>query len=131
MKTFKNKTIEPHQNTTISYQGRLLWKKFIIITSAMPSMYIWVSNHLFLTLLIFLKIITKKHDSSAEFLCTPFCHQKLFLYIIDILFSSLLLFPFFFPILCLFPLNLWPEEQLLLLFYSSISGLVQIKMKTV
>ena len=33
----------------------------------MSSLYIWVANHLSLTLLIFLNIIKKKHDSSAEF----------------------------------------------------------------
>ena len=107
MKTFKKKKI-------LSLIKILLYliKKFIIITNVMFSMYIWLGNHLLLAPLIFLKIIKKKYNSSAEFLCTHFCHQMFSLYIIDIPFSSLLLFPFFWVFLffCLFPLNLWPDS---------------------
>ena len=96
----------------------------------MSSMYVWVGNHLLLTPLIFLNRIKKKHGPSAEFLCTHFCHQRFFPHIIDIPLSSLLLFPFFwfFLFFCLFPLDLWPEGQLLLLFCFSIPGFVA-KMK--
>ena len=126
MKTFKKLDYSALSKNYHILSRTFIIKKFIIITNAMSSMYIWICNHLLLTPLIFLKIITKKHDSSAEFLCTHFCHQTFFLYIIDIVFSSLLLFPFFwfFLFFYLFPLNLWPEEKLLLLFYGSISGLV-------
>ena len=103
-----------------------LLKKFINITNAMSSMYIWLGNHFLLTLLIFLKIIKTKYDSSAKFLCTHFCHQTFSLYIIDISFSSLFLFPFFcfFVFFFLFSLHLWLERQLLHFFFS-ISGLVE------
>ena len=103
-----------------------LLKKFINITNAMSSMYIWLGNHFLLTLLIFLKIIKTKYDSSAKFLCTRFCHQTFSLYIIDISFSSLFLFPFFcfFVFFFLFSLHLWLERQLLHFFFS-ISGLVE------
>ena len=125
--TFENENLQKKKKI-LSLIKILLYliKKFIIITNVMFSMYIWLGNYLLLTPLIFLKIIKKKYNSSAEFLCTHFCHQMFSLYIIDIPFSSLLLFPFFwfFLFFCLFPLNLWPEEQLLLLFYFGISGLV-------
>ena len=121
-KLSKNKNIEPHQNTTISYK-----KRFIVITKFMSSTYIWGVITLLLISLIFLEIIKKKYDSSSEVLSTHICHQTFSLYIIGIPFSSLLFFSFslFFLFFCLFSLNLWLKRQLLPLFYISISGLVE------
>ena len=97
-KPLKNKNIDPHQNTTISYKKslQLLPRPYLLCISR--------SVITFLIPLIFLKIIKKKYDSSAELLCTHFCHQTFSLYIIGIPFSSLLLFPFFwfFLFFCLF-----------------------------
>ena len=97
----------------------------------MYSMYIWVGHHLLLTPLVFLKIIKKKYDSFAEFLRTHFFHQTFSLYIINISFSSLLLFPFFwfFLFFCLFPLNFRPERQLLPFFIVEFQALLQIEVK--
>ena len=88
-----------------------------------------VGNHLLLLLLIFLKIIEKKYDSSTEFFCTHFCHQMFCLYVINIPFYSFLLslFSWFFLFFCISSLNLWPERQLLPFFYCSISGLVETR----
>ena len=118
-KLSRNKNIEPHQNTAVSYK-----KSFIVITKFMSSVHIWGVINLLLISLIFLKIIKKKYDSSSELLSTHICHQTFSLYIIGISFSSLLFFSFFlfFLFFCLFSLNLWLKRQPLPLFYISISG---------
>ena len=98
-KLSRNKNIEPHQNTAVSYK-----KSFIVITKFMSSVHIWGVINLLLISLIFLKIIKKKYDSSAELLVRISVIKRslyiLLAYCFLLSFSSY--FSFFFLFFCLF-----------------------------
>ena len=110
------KNIETYQNIAYSCE-----KKCIVFANVICSVQVRVGNNPRFTSFVstFLKINKRNHDSPTEFPCTPSAIQTLTL---DILlkypFSSLLLFPVFCFFWYSFLLKIWPERQLLPLFYS-------------
>ena len=95
-----------------------------LLCISMSYVLLWVGNHLLLTLLIFFKIVEKKHDSSAKFLCTHFCNQRFSPYIIDIHFllsfsSHFSRFSYFFVFFFFSSLNLDTYSLVCLFLYFS------------